>query len=142
MLDITSFDAVFSFDRQAEYSKERLQAINKSRNKLPRLFIERLLLTLDLEHVATLYPPRANKGLREFHHEIVNSNIATHHKQALLYYVLNDLQPPEDETDRFANEVDLPKAYKFAMLGFWEMDRLEFRVCYMSLFPQFVWYAI
>ncbi|KAF2100007.1 hypothetical protein NA57DRAFT_75509 [Rhizodiscina lignyota] len=143
MLDVKSFDAIFSYDPRTHYLNDRLGEINKCRHTLDVLFIERLLDSLGLKHAAQLYAPRDNRGLRELHHEIVTSNIAMHHKQALLYYILMDVQhPDEEEAERFANEVDLPQSYRWAIMGFWEMDQLDFRsamdhLTHPSLLPTF-----
>lgn len=128
MLEITQFDQVFKFDTHTHLTTKRVKEIGKARGS-HQLFLDLLLDQLHLTELQKLYPPHDNRGLRELHEAIVTSNIPLHHKQSLIFYLLCDLQTPEDEADGFAKACYLPKQYVTAMLGFWEMDRGEYRVC-------------
>lgn len=53
-----------------------------------------------------------------------------HHKQALIYYILKDCRAAGDAASQFARRCHLPEKYRLFIEGLWNLDRLEFRVCF------------
>jgi hypothetical protein len=97
----------------------------------------------------SLYPPKSDATLRQLHHQITAStNIATHHKLSVLYYILLDIDDllsgknDSSKADTFAERSGLPSKYQIFMKGLWYMDRHAFTLAldylaHPSLLPEF-----
>lgn len=98
------------------------------------------------------YPPKSEATLLQLHQAVTSStNIATHHKLSILYYLLldiDDLAPSQKTRDdatkaeQFANRSGLPNKYQLLIKGLWYLDRQSFAVgleylTHPSLSPEF-----
>lgn len=134
MINIFNFSQVFPPDAAlpTSYSSARLKAIERTRQKFNKtLFFDRICDTLGTPDIRKAYPPRDEKALKALHKKIADAKLGQQQKGALLFYVLLDLQLGSgavEEAERFAKSIGLGRSYMSTILGFWEMDRLEFRV--------------
>ncbi|KAI9778169.1 MAG: hypothetical protein M1816_004253 [Peltula sp. TS41687] len=128
MADFTRFDDIFSFDPGYAYDAGTNEEIVFNRRSLGgKLFFDRLLELLHIDHATQRYPPRSHVDLRKLCEKIVNSAWPEHHKQSLLYYILLDCQVDYSQAaETFVRQFHLPEKYATFMKGLWLMDRMEF----------------
>lgn len=134
MIDISNYSQVFPQDAAlpSSYSSARVKAIERNRQKYHKtLFFDRICGSLGAPQIRDAYPPRDERALRVLHRKITETKLGQQQKGALLFYVLLDLQlgaRAGEEAERFTKSIGLGRSYVNAILGFWEMDRLEYRV--------------
>ncbi|KAL4751606.1 hypothetical protein BDW72DRAFT_173339 [Aspergillus terricola var. indicus] len=145
------FDAIFYFNKNFTYDGKVIEQILSNRRALDnRLFADRLLELLGVQAVTKLYPPISNSDLRTLIRHIVSSELDTHQKQSLIYYILKDCRAPTDAAAQFARRCHLPEKYRLFIEGLWNLDRLEFKraIEYLSepsiipTFPDEILYAL
>ncbi|KAL1962332.1 hypothetical protein VTN77DRAFT_9823 [Rasamsonia byssochlamydoides] len=122
------FEATFYFNKDFTYDGKVVDQILASRRALEnQLFVDRLLTLLGVKAVQKIYPPKTNQDLRNLYQQIVSSPFPSHHKQALIYYILRDCRGASDASAQFARRSYLPEKYRLFIDGLWHLDRLEFR---------------
>ncbi|KAL1993947.1 hypothetical protein VTN49DRAFT_2616 [Thermomyces lanuginosus] len=122
------FEATFQFNRNIAYDKKTVDQILANRRALEnQLFIDRLLGLLGVKGVQQAYPPKTNQDLRNLYRQIVSSSFPSHHRQAVIYYLLRDCRAPGDAILQFTRRCYLPEQYEMFIHGLWYLDRLEFR---------------
>ncbi|KAF2086285.1 hypothetical protein K490DRAFT_44601 [Saccharata proteae CBS 121410] len=144
MLDITDFEAVYSFNPDYALSQGDVHKIHNNRRTLNgTLFFDRLLKQLHISGIHH-YPPANNGHLRHLHHNITTAPIPAHHAQSLLYYILKDSHPAgsSDPASSFAKACHLPPRYTIVVDGLWHLDHLHLRpaveaLTHPSLLPTF-----
>lgn len=154
------FDAIFHFNKNFTYDGKVIAQIIKNRGALEnQLFADRLLELLGVQAgtyfsassnsnpvwctnnanliVANIYPPVSNSDLRALIRHIVSSELDSHQKQSLIYYILKDCRAPSDAAAQFARKCHLPEKYRLFIEGLWHLDRLEFKVRFsaFALYP-------
>lgn len=90
---------------------------------------------------AKVYPPRKEAELRSLHQIICDSNMSSHHKLSVFYYLLLDYDAARDRSqlaETFARRSGVPEKYQTFMTGLWHLDRQQFDVTSpsQSLFPR------
>ncbi|KAH6653111.1 nuclear pore complex assembly-domain-containing protein [Truncatella angustata] len=153
MLDYTNFERVFGLLSPYPYNRTFIQEAESYRRSFEgALFIDNILAALGLSKARSLYPPKSESALQQLHQQIAAStNIATHHKLSILYYLLldvDDLAPSRTsrttvpKADQFANRSGLPSKYQLLIQGLWYFDRQSFPMgleylTHPSLTPEF-----
>jgi hypothetical protein len=154
------FDQTFHFNKDFAYDAKIADQIVANRRALDnQLFVDRLLSLLGVNAgsyfsapkwieaqsthnnpVQRLYPSRSNSDLRNLYKQIVSSHAPSHHKQAIVYYILKDCRVGSDASMLFARKCHLPEKYKLFIDGLWQLDRLELRVNFFScLYTLRIW---
>ena len=133
MIDYSQFHAVFPGQGPTPYSSKDVQEIETLRKSLNGvLFIDRVLKALSIGQGRT-YPPKGDNGLRSLHKHICESQVSTHHKLSVFYYLLLDYDfvrgGRSQLAEEFAVNSGVPIKYQLLMHGLWHMDRKEFKVC-------------
>ncbi|KAL8713882.1 MAG: hypothetical protein Q9220_002028 [cf. Caloplaca sp. 1 TL-2023] len=128
MDDFENFDSLFAFDPDCAYSEQTISKIIKNRRTANNeLFIDRLFKALGLEKSSKPYPPRSNQDLRALHERIIESSSPDHHKQSVLYYILQDIPDKGfHPAPKFVKSVFLPEKYRIFIDGIWYLDRCKF----------------
>lgn len=133
MINIEEFDQVFKAVSKNHYPSHLHAQIESAQKELGgELFFNLLLKQMKID-VGHLYPPRNAKEFRELHRRIAGANCQLHLKQSLLFYLLKDcsmVAKSRDElaANEFQEECGLPKKYWIIMQGFWNMDKLNYKV--------------
>ncbi|KAH0566394.1 hypothetical protein GP486_000216 [Trichoglossum hirsutum] len=124
--DITVFEEVFPFESDYNpYDGEIVGKIIRCRGQLEKeLFFDKLLGLLNIAR--DLYPPTSIEGLRNLHGKIVASNAAEHHKQSLIFYLLQDCLEYPQVAAEFADNCLMPANFVIYMKGLWLMDQIQF----------------
>ncbi|KAI0148953.1 nuclear pore complex assembly-domain-containing protein [Pestalotiopsis sp. NC0098] len=153
MIDFGNFNEVFGRLSPSLYNQTFIQEAEANRRNFEgALFIDKVLAALGLAKVRGLYPPKSDATLHQLHEKVTTStNIATHHKLSILYYLLLDvdsLLPPKPghgeplRAEQFANRSGLPSKYQLLISGLWFFDRKAFAkgleyLTHPSLTPEF-----
>ncbi|KKA31079.1 hypothetical protein TD95_004593, partial [Thielaviopsis punctulata] len=127
MIDYTDYTEVFGTEPIVDRS-QATEAEGLRKGLEGALFIDRVLRTLGITK-SKVYPPKSDNALRNFHKEVCEANMSTHHRLSIFFYALLDLTPQRQSNNSaeiFANKAGLPKRYQTFMRGFYYLDKHQF----------------
>jgi hypothetical protein len=149
-MNIAVFEEAFPFEPDYNpYDGDSVSKIIRCRGQLEKeLFFDKLLGLLNIGRgklvfagkgaippwliagviARDLYPPASVEGLRNLHGKIVASKAPEHHKQSLIYYLLQDCLEYPQAAEEFADGCLMSEKFIIYMKGLWFMDQIQFGV--------------
>ncbi|KAI9762742.1 MAG: hypothetical protein M1840_001151 [Geoglossum simile] len=127
-MNIAVFEEAFPFEPDySPYDGDTVSRIIRCRSQLEKeLFFDKLLALLNIGRARDLYPPASIEGLRSLHGKIVASKAPEHHKQSLIYYLLQDCLEYPQAAEEFADGCLMSEKFIIYMKGLWFMDQIQF----------------